>query len=212
MNKNLNTIQKISAYRCPCCSKVHLQEENARKCLGRCLSSRRRQKEVRNLRKERQRLWDSVRLEAETYDEIWELLIRYSKEHLGLRLELDCVPDRFSDKVSNTHGCPIGGVTNWRCEGNLPKGYPGWTGRFEGRVSGKKGVDLHALFYGRFSCDLPFSFAGFHTGTGCPGSKFSIEGYIFLSDFPKVEKWVRVAQVANRLSETVLYPCLEQER
>ena len=36
----------------------------------------------------------------------------------------------YSPSVSNTHECPVGGVTNWggRTE-NAPTGYPGWHGR-----------------------------------------------------------------------------------
>ena len=39
---------------------------------------------------------------------------------------------RWSDSVSNSHSCPVGGVVNWggRVKG-APRGYPGWTGHIE---------------------------------------------------------------------------------
>jgi len=199
-------VEEVAAYRCTICQTLYLGEKVAEKCSKRCLNRLKREKQAQRIREQKQRLADSVRLEARNYDEIWELLIRYSKEHLGLTLRLDQVPNNFSDKVSNTHRCPIGGITNWGCRPGKPRGYPGWEGRFEGRVSGKRGVDLHALFQGSFvgDCDLPFSFRGFHTGTGCPGDKFSISGYIFLSDFPKVEEWLKSIKVAERLSGKTL--------
>ena len=34
-----------------------------------------------------------------------------------------------TDRVSNTHSCPIDGVENFRCEQDKPRGYPGYSGR-----------------------------------------------------------------------------------
>lgn len=33
------------------------------------------------------------------------------------------------NSISNTHACPIDGVSNWGCDPKKPRGYPGWTGR-----------------------------------------------------------------------------------
>lgn len=32
-------------------------------------------------------------------------------------------------QISNTHNCPLNGVTNFKSAANLPKNYPGWQGR-----------------------------------------------------------------------------------
>ncbi len=50
---------------------------------------------------------------------IWPKLVEFTEFSL-----------HFSEQVSNSHRCPVGGVTNWggRVEG-APRGYPGWSGR-----------------------------------------------------------------------------------
>jgi hypothetical protein len=50
---------------------------------------------------------------------IWPKLVEFTEFRL-----------QYSDSVSNSHSCPVDGVTNWggRVEG-APRGYPGWSGR-----------------------------------------------------------------------------------
>ena len=70
----------------------------------------------------------------------------------------------WSDHVSNSHSCPVGGVTNFsqsynRQQGkNLPEGYPGWQGRVDWIVEWPK--ELEGMYLGS---DL-FSKGTFHTG------------------------------------------------
>ena len=51
---------------------------------------------------------------------------------------------RWSDEVSNSHSCPVGGVENWGGRVKMPdgtdapRGYPGWTGRVDWIVAGPK--------------------------------------------------------------------------
>lgn len=199
-------VKEVSSYQCTVCSKLYPDRKMAEKCFRRCLRIRRERRKRNKLHAERERLRDYVRLHARTYDEIWDLLVKEAKKNLGLAVVFDEVPDRFSERVSNTHRCPVGGVTNWGSRSNFPRGYPGWEGDFVGAVSGKAGVDLSALFDGRsFDCELPYGFRGFHTGTGCPGSRFRISGYIFLDDFPKVKEWWLSCRVANRLAGKRLF-------
>jgi hypothetical protein len=68
---------------------------------------------------------------------------------------------QWTDSASNTHACPRGGHINWGGRGidrdgrPLPRGYPGWTGRIEYRMS-------HDLGFG----NTPMRSVGIHTGTG----------------------------------------------
>jgi hypothetical protein len=44
---------------------------------------------------------------------------------IGFRWEV-----RWGESVSNSHQCPLSGVTNWgNRDSNAPTGYPGWSGR-----------------------------------------------------------------------------------
>jgi hypothetical protein len=51
---------------------------------------------------------------------------------------------RWSDSVSNSHSCPVGGVTCWsshEAKDGRPRGYPGWQGRIEWLVEWPKEFD-----------------------------------------------------------------------
>jgi hypothetical protein len=80
---------------------------------------------------------------------------------------------RWSDSVSNSHSCPVGGVTCWsshEAKDGRPRGYPGWTGHIDWLVEWPKEFD--GIYIGS---DL-FSKGSFrsgrqraHTGTGGGG-------------------------------------------
>ena len=72
---------------------------------------------------------------------------------LLLELSLDMLKE---SKVSNTHSCPIDGKKNWGWEKDLPRGYPGYSGRF--RMTKSNDVP------GFGSDDIERSC--FHTGSG----------------------------------------------
>ncbi len=61
----------------------------------------------------------------------------------------------YSDSVSNTHSAPRSGVQNWPGDSSKPRGYPGWSGRIEYKVS-------HPLGFGS---DM-FHGIGINTGSG----------------------------------------------
>lgn len=79
----------------------------------------------------------------------------------NFKFEITYLNLRYSERVSNSHDCPVGGVTNWRGDELFkdgtpkPKGYPGW----EGRIEFKKSHDTG------FSSDL-LEPLRIHTGTG----------------------------------------------
>ena len=193
-------IELVKAYKCTHCGKPHLLRKDAQVCAADCWRDHIEDAREERAARDKDKRENYVRLHARTLDEIWEMLIHYTHEYLGLRLVLNKVPHQYSDCVSNTHGAPIGKPTNWHRKDDLPKGYPGWTGRFEGNIVGKiKGeeANLDAIINHWSSRD--FNFSGFHTGTGCPGKRFGIGGYIFIEDFPKVARWWTHKNVANRL-------------
>lgn len=83
---------------------------------------------------------------------------------------------RWSDEVSNSHSCPIGGVTNWggrekMADGSdAPRGYPGWTGRVDWIVAWPKEWDGFYLGGDLFSAGtFRTGRQRAHTGTGGGG-------------------------------------------
>lgn len=69
--------------------------------------------------------------------------------------------------VSNTHCCPIGGVTNWGSKPDKPTGYSGWIGRiwvaYRGEMHGRGGPYFEDSSSALKALRL-------HTGTGGYGS------------------------------------------
>lgn len=88
----------------------------------------------------------------------------------------------YDESVSNLHYCPKTGVQNWWRKNELPKGYPGWSGRISWEVKTKDMSDSH-----RFR-NASFIYTG--TGSGGGGSKtdgtktYQYEVKIFADDWP----------------------------
>lgn len=114
----------------------------------------------------------------------------------------------WNDSVSNSHSCPVGGVTNFgqsynRQQGkNLPEGYPGWQGRVEWIVAWPRewdGVYLGGDLFSRGTFQSGRQRA--HTGTGGGGGMRWSEkhgchvmshGYdfrIFAADWPGLTRY-----------------------
>ena len=78
---------------------------------------------------------------------------------------------RWSDMVSNSHSCPVGGVTNWgNRDPDAPTGYPGWQGRMDWVYAWPRewdGVYLGSDLFGGFANH--YGRSRVHTGTGGSG-------------------------------------------
>ena len=115
---------------------------------------------------------------------------------------------QWSDSVSNSHSCPVGGVTNWGGREKLkdgspaPRGYPGWTGSIEWLVEWPKefdGIYLGSDLFSRGTFNSGRQRA--HTGTGggggghfnkefntwCQRPRYSFS--IFASDWPGMARY-----------------------
>jgi len=123
----------------------------------------------------------------------------------------------WSDMVSNSHACPVGGVqcfSSHEASDGRPRGYPGWRGRIDWLVAWPKEFDGFYL-----GCDL-FSRGSFqsgrqraHTGSGGGGGMhFNKEfdtwcqrpGYdfsIFASDWPGLTRYREKQLMWNRLTQ-----------
>jgi hypothetical protein len=109
----------------------------------------------------------------------------------------------WSDHVSNSHDCPVGGVTNWgNRDPDAPTGYPGWQGRMDWVYAWPKEWDGHYLggdLFGGFANH--YGRSRVHTGTGgSGGTVFSKKhncyvtscGYsvnVFAADWPGLTRY-----------------------
>ena len=124
---------------------------------------------------------------------------------------------RWNDSVSNSHSCPVGGVTCWsshEAKDGRPRGYPGWTGRVGWIVAWPKewdgwylGGDLFSK--GTFRSGRQRA----HTGTGGGGGMRYNEKHgcwvmshaydfrIFASDWPGMARYYEKRRMWNTLSK-----------
>jgi hypothetical protein len=81
--------------------------------------------------------------EPETLDELAECVIKVMNQRsdvLGFQWDM-----WYSKCVSNTHNSPIGKPTNWGCNDDLPRGYPGWAGRVWFRIRDRNSFGSEVL-------------------------------------------------------------------
>lgn len=66
--------------------------------------------------------------EPKNLDELFNFVVKVAQFHepllVGFAWDI-----YYRKEISNTHACPINGVTNFSRESNRPTGYSGWTGR-----------------------------------------------------------------------------------
>lgn len=101
----------------------------------------------------------------------------------------------YSKLVSNSHSCPKNGVRNWCNEHkNLPTGYPGYSGRIEGRLD-RSIKDRNRYPYSDF-----LHFIGINTLSGGGGNEVWRYGVtIFLSDWPAMQRELEEQIILSKL-------------
>lgn len=149
----------------------------------------------------KQQVLNIIKTEPESMDELAKSIIVVinhmvapKNELVGFKWTLD-----FTEKVSNTHNCPLNGVTNWGSKEDKPRHYPGWYGRVWYRYKNTKD----------FSLNLNNTLT--YTGTGGYGSYngpwaeiakatytqykrytvfcYSYDFRLFEDDWPKIKEW-----------------------
>lgn len=124
---------------------------------------------------------------------------------------------RWNDMVSNSHSCPVGGITCWgsyEAKDGRPQGYPGWQGRVDWIVEWPKewdGVYLGSDLFSNGSFRSGRQRA--HTGSGGGGGLRWSEkhgcyvmshGYsfsIFASDWPGMARYYEKQRMWNTLTK-----------
>ena len=218
-------IQPIStsAFQCPECNKLFSSEILAAKCIKKDLVKAAKERKLDTLEDERaiykQSLIDKSMIvcnEAESIDDIKKLYVKYAKELLNVELSFTRFDFRFTESMSNSHACPLGGKTQWRLkQGEARINYAGWSGTVAGTIKlPKVGSSNSSRGFGDFtdqsrssmwnyirafpkkpdlsqiSCfdtGLEHTLYGIISGGGSTGSGFNCSASIFLDDFPKIK-------------------------
>ena len=146
---------------------------------------------------------DYIRLNLERIGDLGDMMVAKSNEFYDISVSNLVIKLRFNDEVSNSHGSPLNGETNWGgYKKHLPRGYPGWSGKIEcsvdlGHQKNHFNRGANQYLFGSIH-NNQCGFRGFHTSSGCPGSTsgeypMDIGFYLFLDDFPllkkRYEKW-----------------------
>ena len=139
---------------------------------------------------------EDIRVTAKTVPELLDRIQTFLRTQ-DIELTFTSTPYQWSDCVSNSHTSPKGYPQNWcgqRDAEGIPKGYPGWQGSWKGSIkyiSKTKEIsfsDLRGVWHDSKFC-IPF----LHTGSGNSGSNFTIEGRLFLYDFPTMHNEWKMA-------------------
>lgn len=124
---------------------------------------------------------------------------------------------RWSDSVSNSHSCPVGGVTCWsshEAKDGRPRGYPGWQGRIEWLVEWPKEFDcvfLGSDLFSRGSFNSGRQRAHIGTGGGAGGhfnkefntwcQRPAYDFRIYASDWPGMARYYEKKKVWDALQK-----------
>jgi hypothetical protein len=151
---------------------------------------------------------DYIRLNLKKVEDLPDMLVDKAYEFFNIKVRNLIIKVRYSGGVSNSHGCPLDGETNWGGrKKDVPRSYPGWIGSIKASVnatevtmsrdvppylrSGSWNFSASEILFNNWGGQK--GFRGFHTGSGCPGSPLgecdiNIGFYFFLSDFPMLQK------------------------
>lgn len=196
-------MKPIKAYACPICEDIHKTKALAEGCEVKC-KAREEKNAKEKTRIENIDYWRNYpRLNATSMAEVVSMCIEASK-HIEPTSELEKLSFvvRYEANSSNSHSCPIGGVTAWgsqRREEGAVLGYPSLSGKIKfSYKTNKNKLDIFGSF-------RHHGILGISTGSGGGGGKdgSSYEVYIWLDDFPllreKIEKEQQSCEAHKRL-------------
>lgn len=167
-------MRKVTVYKCDVCGGLGTMAQ-----IRSCQAAHTQAKEKALIK-----ILDAPRLEATSPEEAVRLIEKYAREFKGAEVELTEWPTTFCTDISDyVHG-PVGSSRS-----TAVKHYAGFRGRWRGSVrkEGAKRYGIHNVIGS--GCSEERAFRGFHTGTGEGSSEdFSYDGYMFLSDFPKIQE------------------------
>lgn len=188
----MQTITPVTLYPCPITGKLYKTERGAKASAKKALEKQEQEalklKEAQKAKEEKEAERDWLRMNLEDINDLPILMKQRAKELYGWDLDVNF--RLHFGNVSNSHSCPINGVTNWgRRDPTKPESYWGWSGSIEGTLKGKV---PKKTFGGSIADLIKEKFRVIHTGTGCPGRpneyNIRISCELFLDDFPKLKE------------------------
>ena len=133
-----------------------------------------------------------VRLHANNLTELHNLYVEYLYKLCKGVVSFDNFNELKFGKISNSHNCPIKGVTNFSREENKPISYYGFRVWIRGEWlenPDKYSNENTRSYIERYDSIDSFRYInGFNIGTFNGGEKFSGELLIFINDFPLIKK------------------------
>jgi hypothetical protein len=176
-------MKTIKAYQCPICESIHALQSEAKSCEKDCKAYAKAD-EIEKARVANIQYWRNYpRLNATCLQDIIDMSIEASAQICPKsKLKSISFDVRYTEKASNSHSCPVDGVTNWcNRDKDSPESYPGLTGsiKFEYENYNKKKTDIIEKWNG---------VVGINTGSGGYGSdggRYSVT--LFMDDFPLIK-------------------------
>jgi hypothetical protein len=142
------------------------------------------------------------------------------------------ITGKYQANVSNSHHCPIGGVTNWGGRGQdsegkpLPTGYPGWQGQYSCEIENRASIEgKHSYYpetcklYREVECqilrgkkvktemhDIAQNIPGIYIGSyaASSGNQRTYSITLFIDDFPLIkEEFKRIEALRDEAHKAV---------
>lgn len=88
-----------------------------------------------------QKFLESVKSPEDVYIKAAEWMKKFNNFDVEIKQE----NLKYNKLTSNTHNCPIGKMTNWRCDEDKPRGYPGWSAHWIIGISEKDYEETHSF-------------------------------------------------------------------
>lgn len=199
------SIEEVKMYKCPESGDLFTSKALATRNANKIKKQKEKlAKEVeinKKIKEERDILSNYIRLNLSNVNDLKDMLILKAKEFYDVDITNLNIRVNFSERCSNSHNCPINGVTNWGNRDNdKPTYYLGWIGRISANVVVPKNITNALSTFDRSANSVLFNtysglFKGFYTSTGCGGDSdgnydMDIGFGFFLEDFPLlVEKY-----------------------
>ena len=219
----------VTAYKCDATGKLFEDKTKYIKHIRKVAAERRAQRKLDAALKTEQQWWhDNFWNRVKSLDQLKAAILQHCdvfaargvKEYFcGGRRKLKPTPLvefnefslKFNDLVSNSHSCPVDGVTNWAGKTLLkdgspaPRGYSGWQGRIDYIVQSHKGQ----------TSDYPggsdmWVGSRIHTGSGGGGGhrdrdtkflqSFGYDTKLFASDWPAMANEYEKARLWKQLN------------